>query len=72
MIFDGFKIAASPFIHDAYCKCGHELTEVSNGVFSRALFCSKCENVYELRLIKVPFNKISTDFLEQCRKQSKK
>lgn len=71
MIFDGFKIAASPFITDAYCKCGNRLHEVSNGLLSAAMFCPKCENVYLLKLVKLPDKKVTKEFLEQCRKKTK-
>ena len=72
MIFDNFKIAATPFIHDARCKCGKALIEVSNGWFSISMFCPKCENIYQLKLIKIPDKKINKEFLEQCRKEVKK
>ena len=69
MKFDNFEIYATPHIIEAYCRCGNTLIEVSNGLFSRAMFCSKCENVYQLKLIKVPQKKISSDFLKQARKE---
>jgi len=72
MLFKGFKIHATPFIEDAYCKCGEELKMVSNGLLSSALYCPKCEKIYELKLIKVPGDKISKEYLEQCRKESQK
>lgn len=71
MIYDNFKISASPFICDAYCKCGNRLIEVSNGMFSTAMYCPKCENVYALKLIQVPKKKVTEEFLEQCRKDKK-
>jgi glycyl-tRNA synthetase alpha subunit len=71
MLYDNFKIGASPFIHDAYCKCGHVLVEVSNGFLSTAMFCEKCENVYQLKLVKTPASKISKEFIEQCKKRIK-
>lgn len=71
MIYDGFKIAATPFIHDAYCKCGDRLREVNNGLLSSALYCAKCESVYVIKLSKVPSNKVTEEFLEQCRIKTK-
>jgi hypothetical protein len=71
MIFQNFKIAASPFIHDAYCGCGKRLEQVSNGLFSVALFCPHCENVYIPKLIKLPEKKVTKEFLEQCREETK-
>lgn len=71
MIYDGFKIAATPFITDANCKCGHRLIEVPNGLMSTAMFCPKCEDVYQLKLIKTPKSKVTSEFLEQCRNKSK-
>ncbi len=67
MNFEGFSLHALPIITDAYCKCGAKLHEVSNGFFSRALFCAKCENVYVLKKIKVPQSKITPEFLKQAR-----
>lgn len=61
-----FRISADPFITDAYCECGADLKEVSNGWFSRAMFCPKCHNVYELKLIKFAKNKINADFIKEA------
>jgi len=71
MIFNKFKIAASPFITDAYCKCGNGLKQVSNGFMSVAMFCPKCENVYTLKLIKTPAKIVDEAFLKQCREETK-
>lgn len=67
MISEGFKIHATPHIHEAQCKCGNELKEVSNGWLSSALFCPKCENVYVIKKVKVSKSKLSKEFLNQCR-----
>ena len=69
MIFDNFKIDALPYIHSAHCKCGGTLKEVSNGFFSRALFCPRCKNVYRLQLRKVPKKKVSEEFIKQCEEE---
>lgn len=71
MIFEGFKIAAIPFITDAYCKCSETLKQVSNGLVGAALYCQKCENVYLIKKIKVPAKKVTKDFLKQCRQETK-
>lgn len=71
MIYDGFKLAATPFIADAYCKYGHRLVEVPNGLMSSVLFCPKCEDIYQLKLVKIPKAKITEEFLQQCRNKSK-
>jgi len=71
MIFDNFKIAASPFIADAYCKCGNKLHEVPNGFMSIVMYCQKCEDVYQLKLVKMPKAKVPRDFLEQCKSKLK-
>jgi hypothetical protein len=71
MIFDNFKIAASPFIADAYCKCRNRLHEVPNGLMSVVLYCPKCEDVYELKLVKLPKSKVSEEFLNQCKDKVK-
>ena len=71
MKFDNFEIHASPFLSDAYCKrCHNSLIEVSNGWFSSAMFCPKCELVYIVKLIQVPKSKVSKEFLEQARKDA--
>lgn len=73
MIFENFKIAATPFIHDATCKnCHASLIEVRNGFLSKAMYCPDCENVYVLKLVKVPISKVTDEFLEQCRKEVKR
>jgi hypothetical protein len=71
MIYDGFKIAATPFICDAYCKCGSRLIEVTNGLLSTAMYCPKCENVYALKLVKVPSKRVGDGFLQMCRNKVK-
>ena len=70
MRFNKFSIGAIPFIYEAYCKCGKELRQVSNGFLSSALFCSKCESVYELKMVQVPAKKLTERFLEQARRES--
>lgn len=70
MMYDGFRIYATEHITEAYCKdCGTELREVSNGLLSKSLYCPKCENVYQIKLTKIPKNKITKKYLEQCRKE---
>lgn len=70
MKFDGFELHATPHIDRAYCKdCGNGLIEVSNGLLSTALYCPDCENVYTLKLIKVPSKKISAEYIKQCKKE---
>lgn len=71
MIFDNFKIAASPFIADAYCKCGNRLQEVKNGLMSVVLYCPKCEDIYQLKLVKIPKSKVPEEFLNQCKDKVK-
>ena len=68
MIFNNFELHATPFISNASCKCGQELKQVSNGFFSFVLYCPKCENIYKMKMVKIPKKKISKEFLEQCRK----
>jgi hypothetical protein len=73
MIFDSFEIHASPYICKAYCKtCLNSLVEISNGWLSRAMYCPKCENVYVLKLVKVPQKKISEEFLNHARSEVNK
>ena len=69
MKYDNFRLVAFPQVIDAYCGCGRELVEVSNGFVSRAMYCPKCESVYRLRLIKEPKKNVSRKYLEQCRKE---
>ena len=71
MKFEGFRIHAEPFITEAHCrKCRNELVEVSNGWFSRAMFCTNCESVYVLKLIRVPDKKVTKEFLEQAHREA--
>ena len=71
MKFDNFSIRADPIIQNAYCKCGKELQEVSNGLFSSAFYCVKCESVYMLKMIKVNKKKLSKEYIDQCRNEIK-
>lgn len=69
MIFEGFKLNATPTISEAYCnnkRCKNrpELHEVSNGFISIALFCPKCHSVYLLKLEKA--KRVSKKFRQQC------
>lgn len=72
MIFDNFSLRAEPFVQDARCKCGNDLKEVSDGFFSAVWYCPKCENIYQLKLIKTPAKKVSERFLKVCRERAKK
>ena len=69
MIFEKFELHAEPHIHDAKCKCGEILEEVSNGWLGIALFCPKCENVYVPTIVKLPASKVSPEFLTQAKKE---
>jgi hypothetical protein len=69
MNYEKFRIVASPYITDAYCECGNSLKEVSDGWFSSAMYCGKCNNIYKLKLIKMPKNKINRKFIAQCKKE---
>lgn len=70
MKFEGFSIHAQPFITGATCReCRNTLAEVSNGFFSSAMFCPKCEAVYILRLVKLPAAKVTAEFAAQCREE---
>jgi len=70
MIFNNFKIRATPHIYEAHCKCGEELIEVDNGWVSTAYWCPKCNSVYVPKLIKLPKNKVTKEFLKQCRQDT--
>jgi len=67
MVYNNFSLVAFPHIQDAYCKCGETLREVSNGFLSTAMYCPKCENIYQLKLVKLPASKITAKFLKLCR-----
>jgi len=66
MEFSNFTLCARSFLANAYCSCGNDLVEVSNGFVSKAWFCNKCHSVYILELIKVSKNKITKKFIKQC------
>ncbi len=73
MKFDNFSVVAIPVLRDASCKnCKTELVEVSNGWFSSAMFCPKCENVYIVKLVKAPDKQVNSAFLENARRESAK
>lgn len=69
MHFKDFSLSTRPYIYNAYCKCGEDLREVSNGFFNRVLFCSKCHSVYALELVKLPKKTVSKHFIDQCMKE---
>jgi uncharacterized Zn finger protein (UPF0148 family) len=72
MLFNDFRVVSTHRIVDAKCKdCGQELKEVSNGLWSSAMFCPACESVYVVKLIKVNKKKVSEEFLQQARKETK-
>jgi len=65
------RILAEPYIARTPCReCHNYLKEVSNGLLDTVLFCPKCEIVYEVKLVKVPDKKISSRFLDHCRKET--
>ncbi len=68
---DGCEICATLFLTHGSCKCGESLVQVDNGWLSKAMFCPKCENVYVLKLTKVPNKQVSENFIAQCRKEVK-
>lgn len=73
MILDDFELHAKPLISKAYCKeCDEALHEVPNGFLSIVLYCSNCEAVYQIKLVKAPAKKINKSFLEQCHKAVKR
>lgn len=73
MKYNDFEIHAIPVITRAYCKeCRTKLIEIDNGWLSKAMFCPKCNNVYALKLTKVPNKKVSKGFLRQAKIQIEK
>lgn len=69
MDFDHFRIHATPQIEGARCRhCMGECKPVPNGLFGQVLYCSFCEIVYRITMVKVPKNKVSDEYLEQCRR----
>ena len=72
MKFKDFEINAIPIIQDSYCECGTALEQVSNGLFGSAQFCPNCENIYQLKRVKVPKSGISEEYLKQCREEVKR
>jgi thiol-disulfide isomerase/thioredoxin len=71
MKFKNFEIHASPFIINAYCRCGGTLKEVPNGWFSIALFCPKCESIYVPKLVKMPRKQINKEYLNELKEKYK-
>jgi len=67
MLVDGCRISATLFLEGGTCRCGEDLVQVNNGWLEKAMFCPKCENVYVLKLIKVPDKKVSGAFIIQCK-----
>jgi hypothetical protein len=69
MDFQNFDIEVAPYIANAVCKCGNSLREVSSDSKSVAMFCSECNNVYEPKLVKIPSNKVTEEFIERAKKE---
>ena len=73
MQFVNFSLYAEPFINKATCRvCRGKLTQVPNGFISIAMYCPECENVYTLKLVKVPNKKLNQDFIDMCRDEVRK
>ena len=73
MDYGNFTLTAYPRIVEAMCpKCRHDLKEVSNGWFSSAMFCPKCETAFALKLIKIPDNKVNPKWRDEARQQANK
>ena len=70
MNFKNFRVNANLFLDCGICECGEDLREIQNEWRSSLMFCQKCKNVYEIKLVKVPRKQITKEFLEQCRKQT--
>lgn len=70
MTFDGFKIIADAHIIDATCRqCHHDMSEISNGWFSSALFCPHCDSVYVLKMIRVSDGNVTPEFIKQAKEE---
>ena len=66
MKFDNFEIHAIPEIINAYCReCHNALKVISDGWFSKALFCPHCITIYQIKMIKVQNDKIDKEYLEK-------
>lgn len=66
MIFDNFKIHAEPFFTDVTCKkCRNHCKTVPNSMFSKVFLCTRCEIVYELKLVKMRDSNIDKDVLKE-------
>ena len=73
MIFDNFEIHATPFLSYFYCpKCKNSAEQISSISFTSVFFCPKCEDVYTIKAIQIPKNKIKKEFIEQCKAELKR
>jgi hypothetical protein len=66
MIYKEFEIIAFPKIIRASCKtCGNEMIEIPDGWFASALYCTSCNDIYTLRLLRVDKKKIDKHLLKE-------
>jgi hypothetical protein len=72
MIYDNFKINASPFFHDVLCpKHRSNMIEVPYGFMglSKAWYCERCKRVYELKLVMMNEKKVNKEVLNDILKE---
>ena len=73
MKFKNFSLQATPIIQNPRCNnCGSILTEMSDGFFSSVWYCPLCDNIYKLKLVKIPDCRITKEFLKHCQDKIKK
>lgn len=54
MIYDNFKIIASPAFTDVSCPKGHgDMIELDDGWFKQCWYCRTCKYPYTLKLVKM-------------------
>jgi len=77
--YTNFRIHSTHHVRGGVCKCGKTLEEVTytydDGIYGEtsgmAQYCPKCENVYLLKLVKMPDKDVPEEYLKQFREQMK-
>jgi hypothetical protein len=49
--------------------CGDYIKTVSNGIGNPVAFCPRCRSVYAIRLVKIPKQKVSKEFIADKMKE---
>jgi len=67
MKFGTLQVQAEPHFIAKCPRCSYNMKECPEGWFSSVFYCKKCDDIYEVRLIKRAKKTINKKYLEKCR-----